>query len=60
MKFFTDDKRLFSKVIVPRHMGGWNRIAHGGIIATILDETMGWAGMLLTGKVVIFRLISAI
>lgn len=47
MKFFTDDKRLFSKVIIPRHMGGWNRIAHGGIVSTILDETMGWAGIYL-------------
>jgi uncharacterized protein (TIGR00369 family) len=25
----------------------WNRIAHGGIVATILDETMGWAGIYL-------------
>ena len=47
MKFFTDDKRVFSKVTIPRHMGGWNRIAHGGIVATILDETMGWAGIYL-------------
>ena len=47
MKFYTDDKRVYAKVIVPRHMGGWNRIAHGGIVATILDETMGWAGIYL-------------
>lgn len=47
MKFFTDDKRVYAKVTVPAHMGGWNRIAHGGIVATILDETMGWAGIYL-------------
>jgi uncharacterized protein (TIGR00369 family) len=47
MKFFTDDNRIYAKVTVPRHMGGWNRIAHGGIVATILDETMGWAGIYL-------------
>ena len=47
MKFYTDDKRVYSKVIVPGHMGGWNRIAHGGVVATILDETMGWAGIYL-------------
>ena len=47
MKFFTDDRRVYAKVSVPEHMGGWNRIAHGGILATILDETMGWAGIYL-------------
>ena len=47
MKFFTDDTRVYAKVIIPGHMGGWHRIAHGGIVATILDETMGWAGIYL-------------
>ena len=47
MKFFTDDTRIYAKVTVPEHMGGWARIAHGGILATILDETMGWAGIYL-------------
>ena len=47
MKFYTDDERVYAEVAVPRHMGGWNRIAHGGVVATILDETMGWAGIYL-------------
>ncbi len=47
MIFFSDNNRVYAKVVVPTHMGGWNRIAHGGIIATILDETMGWAGIYL-------------
>lgn len=47
MKFFTDSTRVYAKAVVPVHMGGWNRIAHGGIVATILDETMGWAGIYL-------------
>jgi len=47
MKFFTDDKHVYAKVTIPGHMGGWNRIAHGGILSTILDETMGWAGIYL-------------
>lgn len=47
MTFFTDDERIHAKVMVPAHMGGWNRIAHGGIVSTILDEAMGWAGIYL-------------
>jgi len=47
MKFFSDNESVHARVVVPRHMGGWNRIAHGGILSTILDETMGWAGIYL-------------
>ena len=47
MKFYTDDERIFSWVTIPAHMGGWNNIVHGGILSTILDETMGWAGLYL-------------
>jgi uncharacterized protein (TIGR00369 family) len=47
MKFYTDEERVYSWVTIPVHMGGWNNIAHGGILSTILDETMGWAGIYL-------------
>lgn len=47
MTFYTDDIRVYSQVTVPAHMGGWHRIAHGGVVSTILDETMGWAGIYL-------------
>ena len=29
--------------ILPEHFAGWQGIAHGGIVATILDELMAWA-----------------
>ncbi|MCG6910012.1 MAG: PaaI family thioesterase [Deltaproteobacteria bacterium] len=47
MTFFTDEERVYSHIAVPEHMGSWHRIVHGGILATILDETMGWAGIYL-------------
>jgi len=47
MTFYTDEERVYSWVTIPDHMGGWNNIAHGGILSTILDETMGWAGIYL-------------
>jgi len=47
MKFYTDEQRVYSWVTIPDHMGGWNNIAHGGILSAILDEIMGWAGMYL-------------
>jgi acyl-coenzyme A thioesterase PaaI-like protein len=47
MQFFTDEKTVFSRVTIPPHLCGWNNVAHGGVISTILDETMGWATMYL-------------
>jgi uncharacterized protein (TIGR00369 family) len=42
MKFFTDEKSLFSWVTIPGHLCGWDNLAHGGVLSTILDEMMGW------------------
>lgn len=47
MQFFTDETAVFSRVTIPDHLCGWNNVAHGGVISTILDETMGWATMYL-------------
>ena len=29
--------------VLPDHLAGWQGIAHGGIVATILDELLAWA-----------------
>ena len=45
MKFYSDGRRVFAFPEVPERMVGWDRIVHGGIISTILDEIMGWAAI---------------
>ena len=55
MTFFTNDKRIYSWVTVPEHMGGWNNIAHGGIVSAILDEIMGWAGIYLLEQITLTK-----
>jgi uncharacterized protein (TIGR00369 family) len=45
MKFFTDERSLFSWVTVPGHLCGWDNLVHGGVLAAILDETMGWTAI---------------
>ncbi len=42
MKFYTDEELVYSKLIVPDIFCGWSSLAHGGIITTILDETLAW------------------
>lgn len=45
MKFFADRDTVFSRLTIPDHLCGWSRIAHGGVITTILDEIMSWTAL---------------
>jgi uncharacterized protein (TIGR00369 family) len=45
MKFYTRDSSVFSRLTVPEHLCGWDRLVHGGVISTILDEIMSWTGI---------------
>ena len=51
MRFFTDEEAVFSRVTIPQHLCGWNNVAHGGVISTILDEVMSWTAMYLLKRV---------
>lgn len=42
MKFYTDEKSVFSSLRVPAHLCGWSNVVHGGVTTTILDETIAW------------------
>jgi uncharacterized protein (TIGR00369 family) len=53
MKFFTNEKTVLSRVTIPDHLCGWNNVAHGGVISTILDEIMSWAAMYLLKRIVL-------
>ena len=39
----TGDGRCWTDLILDSRFEGWEGIAHGGIISTILDEVMAWA-----------------
>lgn len=36
-------ERCWTELSVPARFQGWDGIAHGGIVATILDEVMAWS-----------------
>ena len=58
MVFFVSGSSLQSWVTVPDHLCGWNDTVHGGIISTILDEIMGWAGMYFLKKITMTKKIT--
>jgi uncharacterized protein (TIGR00369 family) len=45
MKFFGNDKMVYSNVVLPGYMIGWKNLVHGGILSTLLDECMGRCAM---------------
>lgn len=48
--FYTDDKQVYTNFQVPVHLAGWSNLVHGGIITTVLDETIAWTGIFLLQK----------
>lgn len=55
MKFETNGKKLRSQLILPERFRGWSNLIHGGVLSTILDETMSWTAIYLTGKFILTR-----
>lgn len=43
MSFYLFGDSVRSDLSLSSHHVGWENIAHGGIISTILDEIMGWS-----------------
>ena len=39
----VDGERCWTDLSIPARFQGWDEIAHGGIVATILDEVMAWS-----------------
>jgi uncharacterized protein (TIGR00369 family) len=58
MKFYTNETAVYSKLIVPDHLCGWNNLVHGGVLTTIMDEIMSWAAIYLLKQVPMTKSIS--
>ncbi len=58
MRFYTDEVKMYSKVTVPDHLGGWDNIVHGGVISTMLDEIMSWSAIQLLKRFILTKSIN--
>ena len=43
LELHAGEDRCWTELVLPDRFQGWEGIAHGGIVSTILDEVMGWA-----------------
>jgi acyl-coenzyme A thioesterase PaaI-like protein len=55
MQLFSDGRIVMARTIVPGHLCGWGNLVHGGILTTLLDETMSWAAIHLLKKLILTR-----
>lgn len=55
MRFESDGTHLRSKLTLEKRFRGWSNLIHGGVISTILDETMGWTVIWLTKKLMLTK-----
>jgi uncharacterized protein (TIGR00369 family) len=55
LQFYTDGEKVVSWFQVPAHLSGWDRIFHGGLIATMLDEVMGWTALHILKRMTLTR-----
>jgi len=43
LELHAADDRCWTEITLDRRFEGWEGIAHGGIVSTLLDEVMAWA-----------------
>ncbi len=57
MEFYINKEAdtVVSWLSVPGRFSGWSNVVHGGIISTLLDEAMGWAGLVILKKLVLSK-----
>ncbi|MCK5096609.1 MAG: PaaI family thioesterase [Desulfobacteraceae bacterium] len=55
MHFETNGEKIRSRVKVPSHLRGWSNLVHGGIISTMIDETMSWAAIHLLERFILTK-----
>lgn len=55
MNFFAEADRVFSLVNLTENHAGWEHLTHGGLLATLLDEIMGWALLTFIRKFAVTR-----
>lgn len=48
-RFYVEGDEVCSRIQLPRHVNGYKNVAHGGVLAALLDESMGWAATVFGG-----------
>ncbi len=55
MRFESNGESLRSKLDLPERFRGWSNLIHGGVLSTILDETMSWTAIYFSKKFILTK-----
>ena len=55
MRFESNGENLRSKLDLPERFRGWGNLIHGGVLSTILDETMSWTAIYFSQKYILTK-----
>jgi len=55
LEFYQLEDTVFTEVEITQQYVGWENLTHGGILATIADETMAWTAIHLTQSYILTR-----
>lgn len=58
MTFESNGEQIRTKLTVSQQFRGWSKLVHGGVLATILDETMSWAAIILSKRFILTKQMS--
>lgn len=49
-RFYVEGDAVKARLTLPPHLNGYREVAHGGVAAALLDESMGWAATVFGGR----------
>jgi uncharacterized protein (TIGR00369 family) len=55
MSFETNGRQVRTRLSVAGRFRGWSKLVHGGVLSTILDETMSWSAIILTKRFILTK-----
>jgi len=55
MSFYLEGDSVGSEIVLNENHAGWDSLAHGGIVTTLLDEVMSWTVLALKKRFVVTR-----
>ena len=55
MSFYLENDSVCSDIVLNENHAGWDSVAHGGIVTTLLDEVMSWTVLVVKRTFVVTR-----
>ena len=55
LDFYYHDNKIYSTFIPSKYHAGWGHVLHGGLSATLCDESLGWLSMCINKSIAVTK-----